>query len=92
MRAWQIIHPHAPVLRPSETMLISAFHYISYHTYLDAARVVQVWAAGDCRRGQSLVVWAIAEGRGAAREITIFFNTVFTLEWTLLGRWTFERI
>jgi hypothetical protein len=28
-----------------------------------------VWAAGDCRRGQSLVVWAIAEGRGAAREI-----------------------
>ena len=28
-----------------------------------------MWAAGDCRRGQSLVVWAIAEGRGAAREI-----------------------
>jgi len=28
-----------------------------------------VFAAGDCRRGQSLVVWAIAEGRGAARAI-----------------------
>ena len=27
-----------------------------------------VFAAGDCRRGQSLVVWAIEEGRGAARE------------------------
>jgi len=27
-----------------------------------------VFAAGDCRRGQSLVVWAIHEGRGAARE------------------------
>ncbi len=27
-----------------------------------------VFAAGDCRRGQSLVVWAIDEGRGAARE------------------------
>jgi glutamate synthase (NADPH/NADH) small chain len=27
-----------------------------------------VFAAGDCRRGQSLVVWAIAEGRAAARE------------------------
>ena len=26
-----------------------------------------VFAAGDCRRGQSLVVWGIAEGRGAAR-------------------------
>jgi glutamate synthase (NADPH/NADH) small chain len=28
-----------------------------------------VYAAGDMRRGQSLVVWAIAEGRGAAREV-----------------------
>ena len=28
-----------------------------------------VFAAGDCRRGQSLVVWAIAEGRRAARAI-----------------------
>ncbi len=27
-----------------------------------------VFAAGDCRRGQSLVVWAINEGREAARE------------------------
>lgn len=27
-----------------------------------------VFAAGDCRRGQSLVVWAFNEGRGAARE------------------------
>ena len=27
-----------------------------------------VFAAGDCRRGQSLVVWALNEGRGAARE------------------------
>ena len=27
-----------------------------------------VSAAGDCRRGQSLVVWAFNEGRGAARE------------------------
>ena len=28
-----------------------------------------IFAAGDARRGQSLVVWAIAEGRGAARAI-----------------------
>ncbi len=27
------------------------------------------WAAGDVRRGQSLVVWAIREGRQAARAI-----------------------
>lgn len=30
-----------------------------------------VYAAGDCRRGQSLVVWAITEGRQAAREIDL---------------------
>lgn len=30
---------------------------------------VQLYAAGDCRRGQSLIVWAISEGRQAAREI-----------------------
>jgi glutamate synthase (NADPH/NADH) small chain len=28
-----------------------------------------VFAAGDMRRGQSLVVWAISEGRNAARGI-----------------------
>lgn len=27
-----------------------------------------VFAAGDCRRGQSLVVWAINEGRGVAEK------------------------
>jgi glutamate synthase (NADPH/NADH) small chain len=31
-----------------------------------------VFAAGDARRGQSLVVWAIAEGRAAAREVDRF--------------------
>ena len=31
-----------------------------------------VFAAGDCRRGQSLVVWAFNEGRGAARECDAF--------------------
>ncbi len=31
-----------------------------------------VFAAGDCRRGQSLVVWGINEGRGAARAIDAY--------------------
>jgi len=31
-----------------------------------------VFSAGDMRRGQSLVVWAIHEGRGAAREVDRF--------------------
>jgi glutamate synthase (NADPH/NADH) small chain len=33
--------------------------------------VDKLWAAGDVRRGQSLVVWAIREGRQAAREIDL---------------------
>jgi glutamate synthase (NADPH/NADH) small chain len=33
-----------------------------------ATNVPGVFAAGDCRRGQSLIVWAINEGREAARE------------------------
>jgi glutamate synthase (NADPH/NADH) small chain len=31
--------------------------------------IPKVFAAGDCRRGQSLVVWAINEGRACAREV-----------------------
>ncbi|MCK5091478.1 MAG: glutamate synthase subunit beta, partial [Gammaproteobacteria bacterium] len=37
-----------------------------------ATSVKGVYAAGDCRRGQSLVVWGINEGREAAREIDCF--------------------
>jgi len=33
-----------------------------------ATSIKGVFTAGDCRRGQSLIVWAINEGRGAARE------------------------
>jgi NADPH-dependent glutamate synthase beta subunit-like oxidoreductase len=31
-----------------------------------------VFAAGDMRRGQSLVVWAITEGRKAARAVDVY--------------------
>jgi glutamate synthase (NADPH/NADH) small chain len=34
--------------------------------------IPKVFAAGDCRRGQSLVVWAFNEGRQAARECDRF--------------------
>lgn len=33
-----------------------------------ATNIPGVFACGDCRRGQSLVVWALREGRDAARE------------------------
>lgn len=34
--------------------------------------IPKVFTAGDMRRGQSLIVWAISEGREAAREVDIF--------------------
>lgn len=42
--------------------------------------VPKVFAAGDMRRGQSLVVWAIYEGRGAAREVDKFLMGYTNLE------------
>lgn len=39
-----------------------------------AASVDKVFAAGDMRRGQSLVVWAIAEGRSVAAEVDAYLN------------------
>jgi glutamate synthase (NADPH/NADH) small chain len=41
--------------------------------------VPNVFAAGDCRRGQSLIVWAINEGREAARECDRFLMGVTKL-------------
>jgi glutamate synthase (NADPH/NADH) small chain len=42
--------------------------------------LTKVFAAGDMRRGQSLVVWAISEGREAARKVDEFLMGHSTLE------------
>ncbi len=44
-----------------------------------ATNVAGVYAAGDMRRGQSLVVWAIREGRQCAREVDQFLMGSTTL-------------
>ena len=44
-----------------------------------ATSVAKVFAAGDMRRGQSLVVWAIREGRQAAHAIDKFLMGSTTL-------------
>ena len=38
-----------------------------------------IFTAGDMQRGQSLIVWAIAEGRGAARGVDAFLMGASTL-------------
>ena len=44
-----------------------------------ATNVQGVFAAGDCRRGQSLIVWGINEGRGAAAEVDRYLTDGTTL-------------
>ena len=36
--------------------------------------IPKIFSAGDMRRGQSLIVWAISEGREAAREVDLFLT------------------
>ncbi len=40
-----------------------------------ATSVKSVFAVGDCRRRQSLIVWGINEGRGAAAEVDDWLMT-----------------
>ena len=47
----------------------------NYKTNVD-----KVFTAGDIRRGQSLVVWAISEGRECAREVDTFLMGESQLE------------
>ena len=53
-------------LSPRHTVQTDAGRY--------ASSVPGVFAAGDMRRGQSLVVWAIAEGRECAREVDVYLD------------------
>ncbi len=39
-----------------------------------ATNIPKVFAAGDCRRGQSLVVWALAEGRRCAEAVAEYLG------------------
>lgn len=47
----------------------------NYHTSVEG-----VFSAGDMRRGQSLVVWAISEGREAARAVDEYLSGISLLE------------
>ncbi len=42
--------------------------------------VEKIFVAGDMRRGQSLVVWAISEGREAARKVDVYLSGESVLE------------
>ncbi|MEM7462178.1 MAG: FAD-dependent oxidoreductase, partial [Pseudomonadota bacterium] len=69
---------HAGMLETLETKIdgrgnVEA-NVMNYRTSVD-----KVYAAGDMRRGQSLVVWCIREGRQAARSIDLDLMGTTTL-------------
>jgi glutamate synthase (NADPH/NADH) small chain len=65
--AMGFLGPEQPVLKEMGIATDARTNIVAEHGRF-ATSVKGVFAAGDCRRGQSLVVWAINEGRGAARE------------------------
>ncbi len=71
--AMGFLGPEDYVARPLGLELDSRSNYKAVHGDY-RTNVPGVFAAGDCRRGQSLVVWAINEGRGAAAAIDAWLS------------------
>jgi len=69
--AMGFLGPEAYVAQKLGVELEGRSNYKALHGKF-ATNVPGVFAAGDCRSGQSLVVWAINEGRGAARAVDQF--------------------
>jgi glutamate synthase (NADPH/NADH) small chain len=65
--AMGFIGPEQPLLKALGLQTDARSNILAEHGRF-ATNVPGVFTAGDCRRGQSLIVWAINEGRGAARE------------------------
>ena len=66
------VHPvHAGMVEELE-LALDARGNIAADTIKYQTSISKVFAAGDMRRGQSLVVWAIREGRQAARAVDEF--------------------
>ncbi|KAI9148507.1 glutamate synthase [NADH], partial [Blastocladiella emersonii ATCC 22665] len=67
--AMGFVGPEAELLTQLGVATSPATRAVAADTASYATSVRGVFAAGDCRRGQSLVVWGIREGREAARQI-----------------------
>jgi len=65
--AMGFLHPEHKGIVEQLGLDLDARGNIKAPTY--ATSVKGVFAAGDMQRGQSLIVWAIAEGRSAARAV-----------------------
>ena len=78
--AMGFVHPvHEGMIKSLGLDARSARQRQGRHDRLPDARNPKVFAAGDMRRGQSLVVWAIREGRQAAHAVDKFLMGSTTL-------------
>src|SRR5581483_8642474 len=77
--AMGFVHPvHEGLLKTLDVALDNRGN-VSADTMQYATSVPKVFAAGDMRRGQSLVVWAIREGRQCAHAVDKFLMGSTTL-------------
>ncbi len=72
------VHGETSKIRDKVDIELDARGNINTNNY--QTNIENVFAAGDMRRGQSLVVWAIAEGREAARAVDKYLMKESTLE------------
>ncbi|ADJ28429.1 glutamate synthase subunit beta [Nitrosococcus watsonii] len=70
--AMGFVHPLHPGLLEELGLALDGRGNVQADTENYQTSLPQVFAAGDMRRGQSLVVWAIREGRQAARAVDEF--------------------
>ena len=68
------VHPiHEGLIEHSKTELDERGN-VKANTYDYKTSAEKIFTAGDMRRGQSLVVWAIREGRQCARSVDYFLT------------------
>jgi len=72
--AMGFVHPVQTGLLEDLDVKLDARGNVAADTRSFATSEPGVFAAGDCRRGQSLVVWAISEGREAARAVDTYLS------------------
>ena len=77
--AMGFLHPQYPGLIENAGIEIDGRGNVKADERNYQTSVAKVFAAGDMRRGQSLVVWAISEGREAARKVDEFLMGATTL-------------
>jgi glutamate synthase (NADPH/NADH) small chain len=77
--AMGFLHPQHDGLVDALDLAIDSRGNVQASEHHFATSVPKVFVAGDMRRGQSLVVWAISEGRECARKVDEFLMGISTL-------------